>query len=111
MAPGVFSFIWQTYRVLRLEAFKGLILAAAWTGVFFICVAKLQVPNFHFWEGSGEERQYFPLSNSWPRSQPSHCSITGWQDPPLNEHPLGLMKVQATPDFTVEQTMLITPFH
>jgi hypothetical protein len=37
MAPGgFFGFGKETYRALRLEAFNGLILAAAWTGVFFI---------------------------------------------------------------------------
>jgi hypothetical protein len=94
-----------------LEAFKGFILAAGWAVVFLMWVAKLQVPSFHFWAGLGKERQYFPLSNSLTRSQPSQDSMIGLQAPPLKVHPFGVIKVQGTPGLILAQFMAITPFH
>jgi hypothetical protein len=66
----------QTYLRALLEAFSGLILALAEVDVELTWEARLQLPFFHFTDGSGHAVQYQPDENSDPRLQPSHCSTT-----------------------------------
>lgn len=74
----------EQYHLLFLfEALSGL------SFVFFVeeplatCVARLQVPFFHFKEGSGHAAQNQPVGISEERLQPLHCSTISWQIPPL----------------------------
>jgi hypothetical protein len=70
-------------RRARLEAFKGLIFAWADTSPDLTWVAMLQMPFFHFSEGSGNALQYQPVSISVMREQPLHASTASRQLPPL----------------------------
>jgi hypothetical protein len=82
----------QCYMFPRLDALIGLSLA--WLVAEFVetWVARLQLPFFHFMVGSGHTAQYQPLSSSDLRLQPSHCSMTSWQNPPLYVQPLAVIK-------------------
>jgi len=73
----------RRYRLARLEALSGLILASAFAVVMRRWVARLQWPSFHFMVGSGQAVQYYPEGCSMMRWQPSHASTTSRQDPPL----------------------------
>ena len=66
----------QAYLRALLEAFSGLILTLAEADVALTWEARLQLPFFHFTDGSGHAVQYQPDENSDPRLQPSHCSMT-----------------------------------
>ena len=66
----------QSYLRALLEAFSGLILALAAVDAALTWEARLQLPFFHFTDGSGHAVQYQPDENSDPRLHPSHCSTT-----------------------------------
>jgi hypothetical protein len=68
-------------------------------------VARLQLPAFHFADGSGQAVQYHPPEKPEERSHPSQASTTGWQLPPLKVQPLLVMKTHATPGLTVVQSI------
>ena len=70
----------------------------------------LQTPFFHFIAGSGKLIQNVPVGYSTILWQPSHWSTIGWQLPPLNSHPLLVIKMHSVPFFTVVQTMITTSF-
>jgi len=76
----------------------------------FAWVAMLQVPIRHLNAGSGKLKQYCPVGKSAIFWQPSHFSMMAWQLPPLNWHPLLVMKKQSVPSLIVVQTMVITSF-
>jgi hypothetical protein len=71
------------YLLLRLDAFSGLIFVLALLDSTAKWVARLQLPFFHFMEGSGQAVQYHPEESSVPRLQPLHCSTIWLQIPPL----------------------------
>jgi hypothetical protein len=60
------------YLLLRLDAFSGLIFVLALLDSTAKWVAMLQLPFFHFMEGSGQAVQYHPEESSAPRLQPLH---------------------------------------
>lgn len=60
----------QGYLRALLEAFSGLILAEAAAAALVTWVAMLQLPFFHFNDGSGHAVQYQPDDSSAPRLQP-----------------------------------------
>ncbi len=66
----------QVYLLALLEALSGLILALVETDAELTWDARLQLPFFHFTDGSGHAVQYQPDENSDPRLQPWHCSTT-----------------------------------
>ena len=66
----------QVYLRALLEALSGLILALVAADAELIWDARLQLPVFHFTDGSGQAVQYQPDENSDPRLQPWHCSTT-----------------------------------
>jgi hypothetical protein len=76
----------------------------------FTWVAMLHAPIRHLIAGSGKLWQYCPVGKSKILWQPSHCSTMVWQLPPLNRHPLLVMKKQSVPSLIVVQTMVITSF-
>jgi hypothetical protein len=71
------------YLFLLLDAFSGLIFAFTVLEAEATCEARLQLPTFHFKEGSGYAVQYQADENSTLRLQPLHCSTISWQIPPL----------------------------
>jgi hypothetical protein len=71
------------YLFLLLDALSGLIFALTVLEAEATCEAKLQLPTFHFKEGSGYAVQYQADENSTLRLQPLHCSTISWQIPPL----------------------------
>lgn len=62
----------------------------------------------HLAEGLGKALQYLPSGRARTFWHPSHCSTTGWQEPPLNPQPVFVMKAHSSPAFTVEQIMTHT---
>jgi hypothetical protein len=92
-----------------LEALSGLTLTLVVLVAELTWEARLQLPFFHFTDGSGHEVQYQPEENSLPRLQPWHCSTTCWQIPPLYEHPLADINGHSVPSFMVVQIIGITP--
>jgi hypothetical protein len=71
------------YLRLRLEALSGLIFICAEDAALETWVAMLQLPFFHFKEGSGHAVQNHPLATSVFRLQPLQFSTISWQNPPL----------------------------
>jgi hypothetical protein len=59
-------------------------------------------------EGFGKLLQNLPNGRSKTFWHPSHWSITGRQEPPLNPQPAFVIKEQFIPAFNVAQTMTIT---
>ena len=66
----------QFYLRALLEAVSGLIFALEAADAELTWDARLQLPFFHFTDGSGQAVQYQPDENSDPRLQPWHCSTT-----------------------------------
>ena len=93
-----------------MDALSGLTLLFSILTTSFTWVARLHLPFFHLVDGSGQAVQYHPEEYWEVRPHPSQASTAGWQQPPLNEHPFFVMKIQSTPGFTVEQSMGITSF-
>ena len=99
------------YLLPRLDALIG------FSFVFFeeeleaMWVARLQLPFFHFDDGSGHAVQNQPDEYSELRLQPSQFSTISWQTPPLKEHPCVVIKGHSIPSLTVVQTNGTTSFH
>jgi hypothetical protein len=93
-----------------LDALSGFVLSTLLLAVSFTWVAKLQLPLFHFSEGSGQAVQYHPEGNFEVRSHPSHCSTMAWQVPPLKEQPFFVMNTHSVSGFTVVQSIGTTSF-
>jgi hypothetical protein len=94
----------------RFDALSGLILVADVETLVVTWDARLQFPCSHFDAGSGQAVQYHAEENSALRLHPPHCSTVVWQTPPLNEHPLGVIKRHSIPFLTVVQTIGTTSF-
>jgi hypothetical protein len=74
---GVYRLIASRFYLRALlEALSGLILALLAAASELTWDARLQLPFFHFIDGSGHAVQYQPDENSDPRLQPAHCSTT-----------------------------------
>jgi hypothetical protein len=58
-----------------LDAFKGFSFVLVSAGAATMCVARLQLPFFHFNDGSGQVEQYHADEYSVPRPHPLHLSI------------------------------------
>jgi hypothetical protein len=71
------------YLFLLFDALSGLIFDLTALEAESMWEARLQLPTFHFKEGSGYALQYQPAENSALRLQPLHCSTISWQIPPL----------------------------
>jgi hypothetical protein len=71
------------YLLARLDALSGLTFACWTPGLLATWEATLQLPVFHFTEGSGKVVQYHPDENSALRLQPLHSFTISWQIPPL----------------------------
>jgi len=108
---GVLFVLYQNYLLFpRLDALRGLSLVLTSTGVFTTWVARLQLPFFHFKDGSGYDVQYQAEEYSVLRLHPLHFSTISWHIPPLYEHPLADMKGHSLLFLTVVQTIFVTTF-
>ena len=98
------------YLPRRLDALIGFNFAFASEAVFCTWVARLQLPFFHFMEGSGNAAQNQPPSCCSLRLQPLQASMISAQDPPLKEQPFAVMNVHFLPFRVVSHTnMFNTP--
>lgn len=100
----------ETNYPLRLEALRGLIFALVSAAPLATCVARLQLPTFHFNSGSGHAVQYQPDDSSTVRLQPSHCSTTWRQLPPVYEQPCAVINEHSLPSLTVLHIIENTSF-
>jgi hypothetical protein len=91
----------------RFEALSGLSFCVCSTTLRCRCVAKLQVPRAHFVEGLGATAQKVPSSEVTVLEQPSHCSTTAWQRPPLKLQPFLVMNAHSIPFFKVMHCIVI----
>jgi len=98
------------YLFPRLDALSGFSFVFFEEEVEATCVARLQLPFFHFNAGSGHAVQNQPDVYSELRLQPSQLSTISWQIPPLKEHPDAVMKGHSIPSLTVVQTNGTTSF-
>jgi hypothetical protein len=99
------------YLFPRFDALSGFSFVFVEEELAAMWVARLQLPFFHFDDGSGHAVQNQPDEYSRLRLQPSHFSTISWQIPPLKEHPFAAMKGHSIPSLTVVQTNGTTSFH